>query len=119
MERIKKDFEFVQKDPRVEAILLYGSYIYGMEHNRSDIDVCVVSKDENIYDTWSFIMENFEGDISKYDVRLFRELPLKIQGEIIKNGKLVYSKDKIELYAFFYPYRKRYNDWKFRVEHCI
>jgi hypothetical protein len=119
IQKIKQDFAFAMDNPDIDAIILYGSYTTGMNHNRSDIDLCFVSHGKSLYETWSYIMEKSQTDLKKYDIRFFQELPLYIQGEIIKNGIVIFAKDPVELAYYFYPFRKRYNDWEFRMKYCI
>ena len=42
-DQIKEDFSFVKDNPKILGIMLYGSTIYGKDHQKSDIDICVVT----------------------------------------------------------------------------
>ncbi len=42
---ISRFIENLQKGIRVEAVILYGSYVHGHPHEWSDIDIAVVSPD--------------------------------------------------------------------------
>jgi len=52
---------------------------------RSDIDVCLVKPEPGTYEK---VLEKLSG---KYDIKVFEELPLYIQIEVIKNHKVIYG----------------------------
>jgi len=105
---IIKDFEFLKGD--IEAIILFGSYAKGEQTSKSDIDVCVVcgDKKEKIEEVWDEILES--GITEKYDVKIFELLPLKMKISVIKEGKILYAKNKIELSYYFRLFRKLWED---------
>ena len=112
--RIKKDFSIVIKNKKILGILLYGSYAQGNTTNRSDVDVCVVAPKEDVNQLLSFVLKNVNVNKKKYDTRLFAELPLYVQIQVIEKGILVYSHNKFDLYEYFYFYRKLWTDQKCR-----
>ena len=101
--RIYKDFEFL-KD-RVLAVLMFGS---AMDCDESrDIDVCIVAPEGcDIREVFKRI------DVSgkRYDVWLFEELPLYMKMEVIEKHVIVYCRDILELYEYFYQFRKLWQD---------
>ena len=86
------------------------------ETSRSDIDVCIVAPNEDLHQLISFILQNVNVTSKKYDVRVFQELPLYIKIQVIENGELLYSANELDLYEYFYMYRKLWNDQKHRQE---
>ena len=118
-EQIRKDFSFITKEPNILGIFLFGSAVYKEHHQQSDIDICVVSSHKQLVKAYNFIMENLSSHLQEYDIRFFRELPLTIQGEIMEHGIPILSRDIYELYEYLFPYRKQYEDWKFKVKYCI
>ncbi|MEA1992936.1 MAG: nucleotidyltransferase domain-containing protein [Euryarchaeota archaeon] len=107
-DKIKKDFEFIKGD--VEGILLFGSIAKGESHKASDIDVCLVNpRDKNV------LIKVFERLGGKYDVKVFEDLPLYIQIDIIKNHEVIFG-DEIELSYHFYKTRKIWNDMEERIK---
>jgi predicted nucleotidyltransferase len=107
-EKIVKDFEFLKYD--VEAIILFGSYARNEQTTRSDIDVCLVcgNKKEKIEKVWDKILES--GITEKYDVKIFELLPLKMKISVIKEGKVLYAKNEIELSYYFRFFKKLWED---------
>jgi predicted nucleotidyltransferase len=107
-EKIVKDFEFLKYD--VEAIILFGSYARKEQTSRSDIDICLVcgNKKEKIEKVWDKILES--GITEKYDVKIFELLPLKMRISVIKEGKVLYAKNEIELSYYFRFFKKLWED---------
>jgi predicted nucleotidyltransferase len=107
-EKIVKDFEFLKYD--AEAIILFGSYARNEQTSRSDIDVCVVcgNKKEKIEKVWDKILESEITE--KYDVKIFELLPLKMKISVIKEGKVLYAKNEIELSYYFRFFKKLWED---------
>lgn len=116
LEHISSDFSIVIKKKEVLGILLYGSYLRDKGTNRSDIDICIVAPNEDLHQLFSFVLQNVNVNAKKYDVRVFQELPLYIKIQVIENGELLYSANKLDLYEYFYLYRKLWNDQKHRQE---
>jgi len=116
LEQIYTDFSIIIQKKEILGILLYGSYLMDKETNRSDIDICIVAPNEDIHQLISFILQNVNVTSKKYDVRVFQELPLYIKINVIENGELLYSANELDLYEYFYLYRKLWNDQKHRQE---
>ncbi len=114
---IKKDFEFLEKD--VLGVLVYGSYVKGESTPRSDIDICIVigkpSTPSEMRKTLSNVWRNVNINKRNYDVKVFEELPLRIKMGVIEEGKVVIGK-KLDIYEYFYKFRKMWNDQKHRQE---
>ena len=80
--------EDLKKYPEVVAIVLYGSYAKGKEKPLSDIDIAVILKDQNLEAEVSSFSSNI------LDVVPFHRLPLYIQFEVLKYGKVLFSRDR-------------------------
>ncbi|MBN1801551.1 MAG: nucleotidyltransferase domain-containing protein [Candidatus Lokiarchaeota archaeon] len=117
--RVKEDFNFIKANPKILGVILYGSKIHGFHHQKSDIDICIATTYEKLVDAYNYIIENINFNQEIYDIRFFNELPLVIQGEIMENGIIAISNDIYSLKEYFFTYRKMYDDWKFKIEHCI
>ena len=116
LNQIFNDFSTVIAKRDILGILLYGSFTKDKNTNKSDIDICVVAPNEEKHHLLSFVLQNINVQKKKYDVRLFYELPLYIKINVIEEGLLIYSPNKLDLYEFFYIYRKLWNDQKHRQE---
>lgn len=109
---IERDFGFLRDKKGIEAVLLYGSWAKNEQNVRSDIDVCIVAPDLKTPKQFAKLLGVIWRKINanKYDVRIFEELPLYIKMDIIKNHRIIFSKNTPELYYYFYHYRKLWND---------
>lgn len=91
------------------GILLFGSYAMGNETQESDIDVCIVKPvDEGVVKK---INRKLGG---KYDVKVFEELPLYIQIDILQSHVLIYG-NEVDLSEYFYGFRKLWSDMLPRI----
>ena len=116
LDQIYNDFSYVIEKKDILGILLFGSYSKSKNTNRSDIDICIVAPKEDLHKLLSFVLQNINVEANKYDIRIFNELPLYIKIHIIEDGLLIYSYNKLDLYEFFYIYRKLWDDQKHRQE---
>ena len=116
LDQIYNDFSYVIEKKDILGILLFGSYSKSKNTNRSDIDICIVAPKEDLHKLLSFVLQNINVEANRYDIRIFNELPLYIKIHIIEDGLLIYSSNKLDLYEFFYIYRKLWDDQKHRQE---
>ena len=92
-----KELEKV-KNNGVLAIILFGSCVYGRQHKHSDIDIWIVAPEG---------IDILEIDLpEKYDVHIFEKLPLFLKAEVLKNGKILYVRDKREFYYYIRKWKK-------------
>ncbi|MBI3027651.1 nucleotidyltransferase domain-containing protein [Candidatus Woesearchaeota archaeon] len=107
---LKKDLEEIREG--TFAILIYGSYATGNAHIRSDIDVCVVLKSndkEEIKNIYRKILR-ISAKNEKYDIKIFEQMPLFMKIQVVKDGNIIYAKDKAGLEEYFYFFRKLWQD---------
>lgn len=110
-ESVEKDFSFLFNKKEVLAILLYGSVAKGEETPRSDVDICIIApacKDKAYL--LREVFKNIDVFSKKYDVRIFEELPLYLQIQVIQQHEVIYAKDVYELYEYFYYFRKLWQE---------
>jgi len=81
--------EDLKKYSEVMVIILFGSYAKGKTKPISDIDIAVMLKDPN--KSLEAEMSCFSSNI--FDVVPFSRLPLYIQFEVIKYGKILFLRD--------------------------
>jgi uncharacterized protein len=100
--------EAVDKDKRIIAVLLFGSYSRG-EHYR-DIDVCIVL--DKKYSSLQMSKERLKFSSilpTKFDVQVFQQLPVYIRKRILKDGKVIICKDEDLLYDIAYETIKEFS----------
>jgi len=116
VEKIKKDLKFIEEIPEVHSVLLFGSYVKGNETERSDIDICLVVphiKEKEINKILGLVVSKLSKK-ENYDISIFESLPLFMKAEVIEKHIVLFSRDILELYEYFYFYRKIWNDQKHR-----
>ncbi len=103
IQKVREDFAFIED--RYFAILLFGSHAKGDIASRSDIDVCIVMKDDLDCATicYNMIYPNVRMDI--YDVVIFEHCDDRLKSEIAKNHLIVYCRDEKELEGYLEPYK--------------
>ena len=89
IEEIDRMVEDLKKYLEVKVIILFGSYARGKAKPISDIDIAVMYKD---------VKRTFDAEITSFsshilDVVPFSRLPLYIQFEVIKYGKILFMRD--------------------------
>ncbi|MCX9015374.1 MAG: nucleotidyltransferase domain-containing protein [Candidatus Methanoperedens sp.] len=110
-ESLKKDFSFLFDKEEVLSVLLFGSQAEHNETPRSDIDICIVAPDcDDRKGLLGEMYRNLDVYSKKYDVRFFEELPLYIQIQIIRQHEVIYVRDMLDLYEYFYPFRRLWDD---------
>ena len=114
--QIKNDFKFILERKSILGVILYGSYLTGEETENSDIDICIVAPNQDLYRIHKFIYKNLERNIEMYDIHFFEELQLYLQGKIIEEGIVILTPDLGELSEYFYPFRKQWLHEKWRIE---
>ena len=118
IEKIREQFKFLCKDPRVLGIVLYGSFATGEHHVESDIDICIVTTGQEFYPIYKTYAAGISGNIDKFDIRFFEELPLLIRGDVIEEGIILCTRDMGELTEyFFFSTRKDLADHRYRLKY--
>ncbi len=109
--RVKTDLQFLENE--VLGILLYGSWTAGEAHPGSDIDICIVApKTVDKIKLWRRALAEVREPL--YDLRIFELMPLYLKMEVIERGVVVYASDVYELYEYFYPFRRDWENQKHR-----
>lgn len=109
-DQIKRDLKSLQR--HALAILLYGSKVRNESTERSDVDICVVAPNADHKELYREILR-ISGK-GGYDIKLFEKLPLFMKMEVIKNHKIIYTKNIRDLYEYFYRFRKLWKDQEHR-----
>lgn len=113
---IKRDLEFLNKphwEKRLLGVLLYGSWARGEAGEGSNIDLCiVVPQTSGRAGLWREFISHLRDQ--RYEVRIFEMLPLHIKMAVIDEGVVLHSRDDLELWEYFSPFRREWEDQKHR-----
>lgn len=107
MERLQDVIGELKKRREVIAILLFGSRATGRAKPGSDFDICVVARRDISKKLREEILSYSSGEI---DTTLFWDLPPAIRFRVLKEGKLLYERDRLELHRIKIYAMKSYRD---------
>lgn len=122
MEKMPNNKEFqtylsdILSDFPVGMAYLYGSSIKGTQNTNSDIDIALVFKNNLSQleilkielQIASLLDKKFQ---SKFDIRCINNAPLRVKGEIITSGRLIFCSDENFRITFETSIRDRYFDF--------
>nr|MDO8080915.1 nucleotidyltransferase domain-containing protein [Candidatus Freyarchaeota archaeon] len=107
VEKLKRDFAVLTERRDVLAVLLYGSQASGDSTPRSDVDICIVAPEADRDSLFRTILRYFR---EPFDVKIFESLPMYLKIQVIKNHVVIHARDILDLYEYFYTYRKLWKD---------
>jgi len=118
-DKIKEIIDRIKKDKEVIAIILFGSYSRKKDYAR-DIDLCVMlDKKYSEYFMSKKRLSYLSGIPDKFDIQIFQLLPLYIRIKILKEGKILHSKNTKKIYNLAYETIKDYELFKPHYEDYI
>ncbi|MFX1296666.1 MAG: nucleotidyltransferase domain-containing protein [Promethearchaeota archaeon] len=56
--QIRNDFKFLENETKIIGVLLYESHVSEDNTTRSDIDICIIAPNQNLYLLYKFIIKN-------------------------------------------------------------
>ncbi len=107
-QQIKKIVDIIKKDRDVVAIILFGSYLKNKKYAR-DVDICVILEGKK--DAKKFFrkrMDYLSRIPDKFDIQIFQLLPLNVRIGVLREGKILYLRNKSEIYNIAYETIKDY-----------
>ncbi|KKN07125.1 hypothetical protein LCGC14_1070340 [marine sediment metagenome] len=99
---------------RKNEVVLFGSHVEGGVRPISDIDVAVLSLDKDRDKNLKLQKELLGKFPLKYDIHVFELFPIYIQISIVENYLVLFG-DLLDISEYFYKYRKRWDDCKYRI----
>lgn len=104
--------ERAARDPRVLAVLLYGSVARGEASADSDVDVCLVLEPEQPPPPqMTAIRLEYMEDVD-LDVQVFAQLPLYIRQRVLKDGRILFVRDEDRLYEVAFRTVRAFEDFR-------
>lgn len=109
--------EELQAKDAVLGLILFGSVARGSARPFSDVDLCIVTE-KKIPD--AVRMELLSYGSEKIDVSIFADLPLPIRFRVVKEGKILFFKDRLTLHRIQTATVREYLDYEpFLKRHCL
>jgi len=99
-----------QADEDVLAVMLYGSEARGEATAASDVDVCLVLQPRAAEQRAEKRLE-YLGEFD-LDLHVFQALPLPIRRRVLKEGRILLSKDEDALYDLALRTAKEFDDFR-------
>lgn len=102
----------VRKDPDVLAVLLYGSAARSENSATSDIDLCLVLR-ARVHSSLELSHKKLEY-AAKFPphVSIFQQLPLYVRQRVLRDGKVLYCRDRDMLYEVAFVTIREFADFE-------
>ena len=120
MENIAK---VLKKEHDVLFAYIFGSYAKGVQNEKSDVDIAVYLKDENILENdqlypsrLAIKIEKILAEKKTVDVRVLNGLTLRFKNQVLRYGKLLFSKDEKKRIEFETFSLDHYYDFKSHLD---
>ncbi|MEI6731284.1 MAG: nucleotidyltransferase domain-containing protein [archaeon] len=108
MGRLNEILKELEKMGCVSSVFFFGSRSRGKARQDSDYDLAVITKDATIKEELKILGMGDE----TFNISVFSRLPLIIKFRVLKEGKLMFCKDKTYLYNTRYHIFKEYLDFQ-------
>ena len=114
-QKIKEFIKEIKKNPKIDGVMLYGSYLTSKKYN--DIDLCIFinSSRKEMFNLRKKLLGNAPDN---FDIQIFNLLPLYVKVQVLK-GKLIYSKNFSKVYNSAIQTIKDYKFFEKRYLDCI
>ncbi len=116
MENIKK---ILEKEPDVLFAYLFGSYAKGTQDEKSDIDIaiflidtCLLERDPLYPSRLAIRIERALSGKKPVDIRVLNGSTLRFKSQVLRYGKLLFSKDEKRRIEFETHSLAHYYDFK-------
>jgi len=109
LQSIKRDLKDLQK----YEVVIFGSYCTSYFNSRSDIDIAIITREQDPTKSRKILFDLFAFQKSPYEFHLFELLPLNVKMEIIDKHQIVWG-DVQNIEEYFYHFRKLWKDQETR-----
>ncbi len=100
------------QDPNVLAVMIFGSTARGEQNPASDVDICLVLRPEASQEMGR--SEKRLEYLAQFDldVQVFQHLPLPVRRRVLKEGRVLLSKDDDALYRLASRTAQAFEDFR-------
>ncbi len=99
-----------KKDKNILAVVAFGSFARGEKYR--DVDVCIVLKEKAENAEMSKLRLEYLKNFPETDIQIFQQLPLYIRIRVLKEGKIIFCRDKDTLYDAAFAAIREFEDFK-------
>ena len=111
--------KILEKEPDILFAYLFGSHAKNTMHKKSDIDIAVHLKDPSLLEEDPLYPSRLAIKIEKalsekkvVDLRILNGSTIRFKSQVIKHGKLIYSRDEKKRIEFETSSLAQYYDFK-------
>ena len=97
------------------SVVLFGSCVTGDYTSRSDIDIAVITKNEDKSKNSKLLFELLGKIPPQYDLKIFELLPLHVKISVIERYIVIFG-NAVDISYYFYKYRKLWSKVRHRYE---
>ncbi|NWF95672.1 MAG: nucleotidyltransferase domain-containing protein [Candidatus Thorarchaeota archaeon] len=108
---VRADLHFL-KD---REVILFGSFVTGDLTPHSDIDVAIITRSSDRRLLMETRIDASGRASDRYDIHVLEALPLLVIGSILDHYEVLFG-DPLEIGLYLCRYRRRWNDYRHRVE---
>ena len=105
-----------KQDAEILAVILFGSCARGENTPASDIDVCLVLGDRPYTPLYLSRKKLQYLKIGGIDIHVYQQLPLYIRHRVLKEGKVLFTRDEEALYELAFRTAQSFEDFKYRYD---
>ena len=106
----------LKKIKEVRAIILFGSYAHMKQKPLSDIDICILTDRDMSH---KINTEIYSYAAKKIDISLFWDLSSQIRYAVLKEGKILFNRNKDYLHSATIETMSEYLDFKHIMDRNI
>lgn len=113
----------LEKEPDIVFAYLFGSYAKGIQDEKSDIDIAIYLKDEKLLEKDPLYPSRIAIKIERglagkktLDVRVLNGSTLRFKNQVLRHGKLLFSRDEKKRIEFETSSLDQYFDFKPHLE---
>ncbi|MGH7818290.1 MAG: nucleotidyltransferase domain-containing protein [Candidatus Binatia bacterium] len=117
---IEKLLAEARKDPEVLAVILFGSEARGEAGLASDLDVCLVlpgRRHPSVHLSEKKLQ--YAAAHPGLDVQVFQQLPLYVRRRVLRDGRVLWTRDEDMLYEVAFRTAQEFEDFRPRYEEYL
>jgi predicted nucleotidyltransferase len=108
-----------REDPDLLAVILFGSAARGESTPSSDLDVCLVLSPRRLEPVRLSEKKLDYTSRHSLDVQVFQQLPLYVRRRVLREGRVLWTRDEERLYELAFRTAQEFEDFRPRYEEYL